>query len=204
MCRPQRLRVFIYPNDAFDAVSRDMSPGKPGSAFGFDEPWCFSNQRPSRLSGLIHQRLMHYRSSPEEADLFFYFQLPYQPPYHNWTRADRASMEALGPEDTTYMGNDERLAMINSCHEQCVEPRELQRKLVERTALNAHRHAIVPHFHWTECAQEGSKGRVPPPHLAQLILQLNVDGLSEGELTPNYPLVSLVPRTGSQGLESAF
>ena len=157
-----------------------MSPGLAGPYFGFNQPWCFSNQRPSRLSGLVHERLMHYRTSAEQADLFFYFQLPYQPPYHNWTRADRAAMAALGPEDSSYMGNDERLAMIQSCREQCIEPGELHRKLVELTPLNAHRHVIVPHFHWIECSEEGSKGRLPPPRLAQLLLQFNVDGLSEG------------------------
>ena len=52
---------------------------------------------------------------PGQADLFVYFQLPYEPPYHEWTEADQRAIRRLGAESMDRMGNDEDYARSRAC-----------------------------------------------------------------------------------------
>ena len=129
--------------------------------------------------------MMQYAAPPESADLFVYFERPYEPPFHNYTAADTAAIHAMGAESITTFGNDEKLALRVSCDLQLGRKQNLMRELTHLTPLTAHQHLVVPRWRWTDCSQGIFAHSAPPRALRRLLVTLETDSLHGTELALN-------------------
>ena len=149
-------RIYVYPNEGMERGIRILK--KARKLQDTDMPWALDPpadlEHGSYVGPLLYQRMKHYSAPPEQADLFVYFQTPYRPPFHEWTPADKDAILAFGPEDTSYMGNDQRLALQVSCRQWLSNSSALISSLAFLSPETEHRHYMVPHHHIDSCWSE--------------------------------------------------
>ena len=174
VCDGGTPRIFVYPSETMAKGVRNlaMRPQPMDSKLVGETPWAINPgehlEHGSYIAPLLYQRLQHYSSPPEQADLFIAFQPPYKPPLHEYTARDREAILAIGPEDPTYIGNDARLALQLSCREWLHANATIFPSLTYLTPTTEHRHIIVPAQHWEACGAEPefSNMRAHPSALA--------------------------------------
>ena len=201
-CVPKEYRIHVYANAAWEIAAPAIeSLYRQPVDCKFDEvhvgcelsraPFLFLPHRPNMISPLIRERLTKRQAAPAEtADLFLYFQTPPEAPFRNWTEQDQHEMISMGASDKTTMGNDHKMSQRKACEE--VIDKDGQGKLLKGLAhlndLTAHRHVIMPSWHVDGCQNFRDASRPaalqPPPRLARLLVNLQVDGLLSHSRAP--------------------
>ena len=166
-------RIHLYPTDAIPATG----PGPP--VFG---RYAFNTGGGSDITSLLYSRLRQLPfASAEEADVFVAFLTPHRPPFHAWTAADRAAMDALGPVRVDYMPNDFRYVLITMCRQ--LRNRTFMRALMPHSVGAVRRHFLITPFEQGACGHE-PEFRAPhaaamPAWVARAALGLTFDNLVE-------------------------
>lgn len=180
-----RPAVYLYNNPDFPTTERPPVSVLPPYGFDVGSGQSIAETLYARLHALP-------RAPPEAADVYFAFLTPYSPPYHAWTRADQALIDAMGPEQQDYLPNAVRLKLRTMCRQ--LRNSSFMRSLMPHISrATVRRHYLVTPNSPDTCHMEAEFQGPDAPKVPQWVRRTLLD-LSFDNLIGRDQLVDAVPR----------